>query len=259
VGCCGAKPYRSPRSARWTAADAALLDELADLVERTPSLGHIVVDEAQDLSPMQLRALGRRCRAGSATVLGDLAQGTTPWSARSWAEVLGHMGVSDGEVTELTVGFRVPREVLDFAARLLPAIAPGLAAPRSLRPGPGSLTVRPAATLAEALPGAVRAALAREGSIGVIAADAAVPAVRAALDGVPHGLLDDGGEGDHRVVVVPATLAKGLEYDHVIVAEPAEIAEAEPRGLARLYVVLTRAVTSLTVVHTRPLPGPLAG
>ncbi|GGM80415.1 DNA helicase [Thermopolyspora flexuosa] len=252
------RPYRSARSARWTAADAALLDELADLIERTPSLAHIVVDEAQDLSPMQLRAIGRRCRAGSATVLGDLAQGTTPWSARSWQEVLGHLGVAGGEVTELVVGFRVPREVLDFAARLLPAIAPGLAAPRSLRPGAGSLTVRPAAMLAEALPDAVRAALAREGSIGVIAADAAVPAVCAALDGVPYAPLGPDGGADGRVVVVPATLAKGLEYDHVIVVEPAEIAEAEPRGLTRLYVVLTRAVTSLTVLHTRPLPAPLA-
>src|SRR5690606_19938491 len=130
------KPYRSWKSAKWSAADAALLDELGDLIERTPSLGHLVVDEAQDLSEMQLRALGRRCRNGSATVLGDLAQGTTPWSTTSWQSVLTHLG-QDGQVTELTLGFRVPREVLDYAARLLPAIAPGLAAPRSLRPGAG--------------------------------------------------------------------------------------------------------------------------
>ncbi|MEV5414043.1 AAA family ATPase [Thermopolyspora sp. NPDC052614] len=251
------KPYRSVRSAKWTVADAALLDELADLIERTPSLGHVVVDEAQDLSAMQLRALGRRCRNGSATVLGDLAQGTTPWSARSWQEVLTHLGVAEGEVTELTLGFRVPREVLDYAARLLPSVAPGLAAPRSLRPGVGSLAVRPAPGLPEALSAAVRAALAREGSIGVIAADAAVPAVRAALDGVPHEVLGPDSPGDHRLMIVPATLAKGLEYDHVIVVEPADIAEAEPRGLARLYVVLTRAVTTLTVLHTRPLPAQL--
>ncbi|NUT09010.1 MAG: AAA family ATPase, partial [Nonomuraea sp.] len=74
------KPYRGWKSAKWSAADAALLDELRDLMERTPSIGHLVVDEAQDLSEMQLRALGRRCRNGTATVLGDLAQGTTPWS-----------------------------------------------------------------------------------------------------------------------------------------------------------------------------------
>ncbi|WP_182903380.1 AAA family ATPase [Microbispora sp. H10830] len=250
------KPYKSHRSAKWTAADAALLDELGDLIERTPSQGHLVVDEAQDLSAMQLRALGRRCRTGSATVLGDLAQGTTPWSARSWKTVLDHLGQPSGEVTELTLGFRVPREVLDFAARLLPSVAPELAPPRSLRPGAGSLSVRRESDVAAALPEAVRQALAQEGSIGVIAADSGLPALSAALEAaaVPHTVLGPDSTGDDRVLLVPATLAKGLEYDHVIVAEPAAIAEAEERGLARLYVVLTRAVTSLTVLHNRDLP-----
>ncbi|GLX10521.1 AAA family ATPase [Microbispora sp. NBRC 16548] len=250
------KPYKSHRSAKWTAADAALLDELGDLIERTPSQGHLVVDEAQDLSAMQLRALGRRCRTGSATVLGDLAQGTTPWSARSWKTVLDHLGQPSGEVTELTLGFRVPREVLDFAARLLPSVAPELAPPRSLRPGAGSLSVRRESDVAAALPEAVRQALAQEGSIGVIAADPGLPALSAALEAaaVPHTVLGPDSTGDDRVLLVPATLAKGLEYDHVIVAEPAAIAEAEERGLARLYVVLTRAVTSLTVLHNRDLP-----
>ncbi|MFI7033849.1 AAA family ATPase [Microbispora rosea] len=250
------KPYKSHRSAKWTAADAALLDELGDLIERTPSRGHLVVDEAQDLSAMQLRALGRRCRNGSATVLGDLAQGTTPWSARSWKTVLDHLGQPSGEVTELTLGFRVPREVLDFAARLLPSVAPELAPPRSLRPGAGSLSVRRETDVAAALSEAVRQALAQEGSVGVIAADSALPALSAALEAtaVPHTVLGPDSTGDDRVLLVPATLAKGLEYDHVIVAEPAAIVEAEERGLARLYVVLTRAVTSLTVLHGRDLP-----
>jgi DNA helicase IV len=243
------KPYRGWKSAKWSAADAALLDELADLIERTPSLGHLVVDEAQDLSEMQLRALGRRCRNGSATVLGDLAQGTTPWSARSWQAVLEHLG-REGEVTELTLGFRVPREVLDYAARLLPSVAPGLAPPRSLRPGVGSLSVRPGGEVRAA----VTEALGREGSIGVIAPDALVAEVSGALDGLAHAVLGPDSIEEHRVLVVPATLAKGLEYDHVIVVEPADIVEAEPRGPARLYVVLTRAVTTLTVLHRKPLP-----
>ncbi|MEU4578350.1 AAA family ATPase [Nonomuraea sp. ATR24] len=249
------KPYRSWKSAKWSAADAALLDELADLVERTPSLGHLVVDEAQDLSQMQLRALGRRCRNGSATVLGDLAQGTTPWSTSSWEDVLRHLGQDTGEVTELTLGFRVPREVLDYAARLLPSIAPGLAAPRSLRPGAGSLSVRPGGELRQA----VTETLAKEGSIGVIVPDAQVASASAALDGVAHAVLDPDAADEHRLLIVPATLAKGLEYDHVIVVEPADIVDAEPRGLARLYVVLTRAVTSLTVLHAKPLPAQLTG
>ncbi|AWS47226.1 AAA family ATPase [Streptosporangium sp. 'caverna'] len=252
-----AKPAKSFRSAKWSAADAALMDELGDLIERTAVLGHLVVDEAQDLSAMQLRALGRRCRTGSATVLGDLAQGTTPWSARSWTEVLTHLGFEDGAVTELTLGFRVPREVLDFAARLLPSIAPDLAAPQSLRPGSGSLSVRPAPDLAASLAQAVREALSREGSIGVIVPDASVAAVSKALTDLDHQVLSPDTVDDHRLLVIPASLAKGLEYDHVIVVEPADIVDAEPRGLARLYVVLTRAVTSLTVLHARELPAQL--
>ncbi|MQY09100.1 HelD family protein [Actinomadura macrotermitis] len=251
-----AKPYRSHRSAKWTAADRALLDELADLVARTPSLGHLVVDEAQDLSAMQLRALGRRCASGSATVLGDLAQGTTPWSATSWKEVLAHLG-QEGEVTELTLGFRVPGPVLDYAARLLPHIAPELEAPRSLRAGAGSLTVRAAAgDLPAAVAAAAREALGREGSIGLIVPDADVAVYTAALAeaGLEHGVLGPESDGAGRLLVVPATVAKGLEYDHVIVAEPAAIAAAEERGLARLYVVLTRAVTTLTVLHDADLP-----
>jgi DNA helicase IV len=248
------KPYRGWKSAKWSAADAALLDELGDLIERTPSIGHLVVDEAQDLSEMQLRALGRRCRNGSATVLGDLAQGTTPWSTSSWETVLKHLGQDTGEVTELTLGFRVPREVLDFAARLLPSIAPDLAAPRSLRPGAGSLSIRPGGSVAEA----AREALTREGSIGLIVPDALVDRVSSELSGIAHTVLDPDSADDHRLLIVPATLAKGLEYDHVIVVEPADIVAAETRGLARLYVVLTRAVTSLTVLHDKALPAQLA-
>ncbi|MCW2884672.1 MAG: Superfamily and helicase-like protein [Streptosporangiaceae bacterium] len=253
------KPGRSHRSAKWSAADAALLDELADLMDRTPSLGHLVVDEAQDLSAMQLRALGRRCSTGSATVLGDLAQGTTPWSARSWEEVLRHLG-QEGTVTELTLGFRVPREVLDYAARLLPFIAPGLAAPRSLRTGSGALSVRAVRGLEVAAVQACREAFERQGSIGLIVADAAVPAFAEALAqaGLDHGVLGPESDGTDRLLVIPAALAKGLEYDHVVVAEPAAIVAAEPRGQARLYVVLTRAVTSLTVLHTEALPAALA-
>ncbi|GAA0946399.1 AAA family ATPase [Nonomuraea longicatena] len=249
-----AKPYRGWKSARWSAADAALLDELADLIERTPSLGHLVVDEAQDLSEMQLRALGRRCRNGSATVLGDLAQGTTPWSTTSWEAVLTHLGQDSGSVTELTLGFRVPREVLDYAARLLPSVAPGLAPPRSLRPGTGSLSVRQDAPLADT----VRDLLTRDGSIGLIVPDARVGEISAELSGLPHAVLTPDSTGEEqRLLVVPATLAKGLEYDHVVVVEPADIVAAELRGLARLYVVLTRAVSSLTVLHAKPLPAQL--
>ena len=102
------RPPRSAGAARWSLADAVLLDEAADLVQRTPSLAHIVADEAQDLSPMMLRALARRSSTGSLTVLGDLAQATTPWATRTWAEALGHLGKPDAHIEELTRGFRVP-------------------------------------------------------------------------------------------------------------------------------------------------------
>ncbi|EAP98406.1 putative ATP-dependent DNA helicase [Janibacter sp. HTCC2649] len=259
------KPSRTAGSTKWSLADTVLLDELADLLNRTPSLGHVVLDEAQDLSPMQLRAVGRRCSTGAATVLGDIAQGTTPWSTASWAESLEHLGKPDGIVSELRRGFRVPASVIEFAARLLPQAAPGLAAPESVRDNPGRLDLV-SVEMAELVAGAVievdRLRM-LAGSIGVIVPDARVSEVSRALDsgGIEHGTLGaTHGDVDHQVDVVPATVAKGLEFDHVLVVEPAEIAAAEPderTGLRRLYVVLTRAVSDLTVVHSAPLPDAL--
>ncbi|MQA96716.1 MAG: AAA family ATPase, partial [Streptosporangiales bacterium] len=159
------KPPRGPGSARWTAADAVLIDEAAGLIEREPSLAHIVVDEAQDLSPMQCRAIGRRCVSGSVTVLGDIAQATTPSAGRDWPTTLRHLGKTDALHEELRQGYRVPRQILDFAARLLPHIAPELLPPASVREMAGALHVRrvddvPAAAVREAV-----AALAEPGSV----------------------------------------------------------------------------------------------
>ncbi|MFJ6318236.1 HelD family protein [Streptomyces californicus] len=261
-----AKPARSVKSAKWSAADAVLIDEANDLVARTHSLGHVVLDEAQDLSPMQYRAVGRRCSTGSATVLGDLAQGTTPWSTESWGEALFHLGKGDAVVEELTAGFRVPREVIAYASRLLPAISPGLAAVESVRESPGSLVVREAPGGADGLDAAVVAAceesLRHEGSIGLIAADARIPVLGAALAAAGHAYLSPGEEttAESRLTLVPASLAKGLEYDYVVLDEPAAVVDGEPderTGLRRLYVALTRAVSGLTVLHAAPLPDAL--
>lgn len=259
------KPSRTMGSTKWSLADTWLLDELGDLLNRTPSLGHVVLDEAQDLSPMQLRAVGRRCSTGAATVLGDIAQGTTPWSTASWAESLAHLGKPEGVVSELRRGFRVPASVIEFAARLLPQAAPGLAAPESVRDNPGRLDLVPTGVvdLVDRAVAEIERLAALEGSIGVIVPDARVAEVSRALTvaGVEHGTLGaTHGDVDHQIDVVPATVAKGLEFDHVLVLEPAEIAAAEPderTGLRRLYVVLTRAVSDLTVVHAAPLPGAL--
>ncbi|KAA6220459.1 AAA family ATPase [Streptomyces filamentosus] len=257
------KPARSVRTARWSAADTVLIDEATDLVERTHSLGHVVLDEAQDLSPMQYRAVGRRCTTGSATVLGDLAQGTTPWATRSWEDALGHLGKPEARVEELTAGFRVPSEVIAYASRLLPHMAPGLAPVESVRENPGAFEVREAAGAAGDSAGAVVAvcvdALAHEGSIGLIAADARIAPLAAALEAAGMPYLSPGEEttAESRLTLVPASLAKGLEYDHVVLDEPAAVVDGEPderTGLRRLYVALTRAVSGLTIVHAAPLP-----
>ncbi|MGI8645705.1 MAG: HelD family protein [Nocardioides sp.] len=258
------RPKAPPGTTAWSLADAVLLDEAADLVERTPSLGHIVVDEAQDLSPMMLRAIGRRSATGSLTILGDLAQATTPWATRSWPEALGHLGKSGAHVEELTRGFRVPGEVIEYAARLLPHIAPDLAPPTSVRRSRGELRVDTGGTLVDT----VREALDREGSVGLILPDRLLDDVVAQVAEFPHAVLgrdvpDEplGTEFDIRLDIVPASLAKGLEFDHVVLLEPDAIVTGEPdrvTGLRRLYVCLTRAVTSLVVVHTDPLPAELA-
>ncbi|WP_199885676.1 HelD family protein [Streptomyces sp. CB00455] len=253
------KPLRSVRAAKWSAADLVLIDEAADLVERTHSLGHVVLDEAQDLSPMQYRAVGRRCTTGSATVLGDLAQGTTPWATRSWAEALTHLGKPQAVLEELTAGFRVPREVIAYASRLLPSISPDLAPVSSVREAPGSLLIEETADLTAAVVSACRAALAHEGSTGLIAADARVPALAQALlaAGLPYLSPGEETTAESRLTLVPASLAKGLEYDYVVLDEPAAIVDGEPderTGLRRLYVCLTRAVSGLTLLHDAPLP-----
>ncbi len=264
------KPGRAPGSAPWSLADAVLVDEAADLVTREPSLGHVVVDEAQDNSPMMLRAVGRRASTGSMTVLGDLAQATTPWGVRSWADALALLGKPAAVVDQLTRGFRVPGEVIEFAARLLPLIAPDLEPPVSVRRTRGELAVtRVPSPLVELVETALPDVLSRTGSVGLVVPDSLVPSTAAALAGIPFALVGSSSdpetvavEFDSRLDLVPASLAKGLEFDHVVLLEPADIVAGEPdemTGLRRLYVCLTRAVTSLTVLHEKPLPAALGG
>ncbi|MFG2280396.1 HelD family protein [Streptomyces asoensis] len=253
-----AKPARSVKSARWSAADAVLVDEAKDIVERTHSLGHVVLDEAQDLSPMQYRAVGRRCTTGSATVLGDLAQGTTPWATRSWEEALTHLGKADAVIEELTAGFRVPTDVITYASRLLPHIAPGLTPVASVRENPGFFDLRPV-TGDDEVVAACEELLRNEGSTGLIAADARIPALAEALaaSGIAHLSPGEETTAETRLTLVPASLAKGLEYDYVVLDEPGAVVDGEPderTGLRRLYVALTRAVSGLIVTHVAALP-----
>jgi len=246
------KPSRRAGDEPWTAADLVLVDEAAALADgQRHTYGHIVVDEAQDLTAMELRALARRCPRRSMTVLGDLAQATRPGGQRSWTDVLTHLGSPPGaELTELELGYRVPAPIVDFANRLLPAAAPGVRPSRSVRGAgdpPRILTVSTEA-LASTVRRAVADLAARWTSVGVVLAGRSL---RDALDDL------DAIDG---VLVVSPFEAKGLEFDAVVVVEPAHLVRAgdDPQtGLRLLYVALTRAVQSLTVVHSEPLPAAL--
>jgi DNA helicase IV len=250
-------PPVSAGRARWSRSDAFLVDEVAAHVSRPPSYGHVVIDEAQDLSAMACRALGRRCETGSATVLGDVAQATAPDAVADWQNTLRHLGKPDAELIALTTGYRVPQEVLDLANRLLPTLADGLDPAASIRHAPNSLRLRPTDSLPAAVVAAVAERLDQEGSIGVIATAADLAGLARALTAaaIAHGRVQDG--MDSRVELVPVTLCKGLEFDHVLVVEPASVVRSEDRGLHWLYVALTRAVSSLDVVHAEPLPDQL--
>jgi DNA helicase IV len=237
---------------KLSAADIVLLDEIqAQLQPLTTqqTYGHIVIDEAQDLSPMECRAIARRCPPGSLTVLGDLAQGTTPWAAADWKSQMGHLDRVDAEYTELTTGFRVPDAIIRLANRVLPHLDVPVSPAVSVRYD-GSVDVVTGDDPVSGALDAVQNALTHEGMVGVIAVDPTLERLRRELPDHP------------RLELVPAPLAKGLEFDHVVVVEPADftVTPAEGAGpgrgvgLRHLYVALTRAVSRLTLVHSRPLP-----
>ena len=245
------------KRAVWSVADAFLVDEAIGLLRRGKTYGHVVVDEAQDLSAMQCRAIARRSPTGSATILGDLAQATAPAAVGDWRRTLTWLGQPAAALVPLTRGYRVPAQVLDFANRLLPSLDAHVDGATSLRQSADALQLQQADDLTSAVARVVAELAGREGSVGVIAADADVAALRRALKrlDIDAPLVDHGMEA--HVTLVPVTLCKGLEFDHVVLAEPAAIA-ALPRGLNWLYVALTRAVSTLTVLHVAPLPHELA-
>ncbi|HEV2360655.1 MAG TPA: hypothetical protein VGS21_03025, partial [Acidimicrobiales bacterium] len=247
----------------FSQADLPLLDELHDLLAgNTHTYGHIVVDEAQDLTPMQLRMLGRRCPGGSVTVLGDLAQATGPWSPSNWEEVVAHLPQPSGwRQSELTLGYRAPGQVLDFASRLLREAAPGVPATTAVRPGrtaPFVLEVAPSDLLPAAVAEASR--LSADGrSVGLIVADEDAKEAERFVrdvrtgDGSAIGLAERDGLR-MPITLVGALAAKGLEFDSVVIVEPARIAGSTTRGLRLLYVALTRPIQHLSIVHSAPIP-----
>ena len=258
---------------RWTNADAALLDEARFLLGPKPrrngkldeadeirTYGHIVVDEVQDLTPMQLRMVTRRSLSGSMTIVGDIAQATGPLAPNEWRDVLDHLPSRKApRIVGLSVGYRIPSQIMELADKVMHAATPGLRAPRSVRDG-DEMPLITAAPDADALLTAVvdraRELVARgNGRAAVICPDHMVDSVSAALDAasLAHGRAQSAGL-DQDLSIVPASVAKGLELDDVIVVEPAEIVAEDPQGLRLLYVTLTRSTRSLSVVHRLPLP-----
>jgi DNA helicase IV len=229
----------------WSEADLPLLDEArALLVGEAQRYGHVIVDEAQDLTPMQLRMVARRA-GGAFTLLGDIAQATGAVPYDRWDDLLPHLpGGGEAAVEELRHAYRVPREIMELALPLLETIAADVEPPRAYRSGAEAPRVVEAADPFAAAFDEAAALASEEGLLAVVA---------------PASLRGDGAASlfdDSRVAVLTPREAKGMEFDHVIVVEPAQIvAEAvEGQGLRELYVALTRPTTTLVVVHAEPLP-----
>jgi DNA helicase IV len=232
----------------WSAADLPLLDEArALLVGDHDRYGHVIVDEGQDLTPMQLRMIARRA-AGSFTILGDVAQATGPVPYGSWDELLVQLpGGEAAEIEELRHAYRVPREIMALALPLLPHIAPDVEPPVAYRAGAESPRIVRAESPLDAAYEEAAALAGAEGLLAVIAP----PSLRGDVEAAPGSLFDD-----TRISVLTPRESKGMEFDHVIVVEPALIVEegAGGQGLRELYVALTRPTTTLAIVHHRPLP-----
>jgi DNA helicase IV len=232
--------------------------------DRTWTFGHVIVDEAQEVSAMAWRMLLRRCPTRSMTVVGDVAQTGAPWGAGSWARALDPHAPGRWRVAGLTVNYRTPAEIMAVAADVLATVAEGLEPPRSVREAgtaPWHMELDPAelpARLPEVV--AAEAAAVGDGKLAVVVPAARAPELgRLLAAALPAATAAQGPAVlDAPVAVLTPTQAKGLEFDAVVVVEPAEILGGSRRGGNDLYVALTRATARLGVVHTGPLPVALA-
>jgi DNA helicase IV len=239
------------------------------------AFGHIVVDEVQDLSPMQLRMLARRSLSGSMTVVGDIAQATGPWAPTGWEDITRHLSPQrPPRLVELTVSYRTPAEVVALAAQVLAVAAPGIAPPRPVRQSGSAprVVVSSRAGLSDALVVVAREEVAAvtPGRVAVLGPSVMLPELTRALDEAgldPIDPRDPAGDGlAAGLVVLPADETNGLEFDSVIVVEPSLVAAvgdespgegppiATTRGLRTLYVALTRPTRRLVMLHAEPLP-----
>jgi DNA helicase IV len=260
---------------RWTPADVALLDDARDVLGPKPgrngkiddadeirTFGHIVIDEVQDLTPMQLKMATRRSLSGAMTIVGDLAQATGPLAPTDWDDVLDHLpDRKPSRVIGLSVGYRIPGQIMELANKVMAAATPTLRAPQSVRIGDASpVFVRASGSLGEAVADEVRSITSElpNASLGVIAPDSMIDELSEHLTaaGVNHGTATRTGL-DEGVTLVPVSVVKGLELDAVVVVEPSRIVADHEHGLRSLYVALTRSTQRLSIVHADDLPEPL--
>ncbi len=239
------------------------------------SFGHIVVDEVQDLSPLQLRMLARRSLSGSMTVVGDIAQATGPWAPQGWDDITRHLSPrKETRLVELTVSYRTPSEVVAVAEQVLAVAAPTITPPRPVRQS--GFTPRLVAASRSGLAATVAAVTGDEvaavsgGRVAVLGPAVLLAEIGRALEDAglhPTDPRDPLGQGlAANLVVLPADQTNGLEFDAVVVVEPALVAAvgedaaadgppvATTRGLRTLYVALTRPTKRLAIVHAEPLP-----
>jgi DNA helicase IV len=244
-------------AARYAGASAG--DSVADRAGRSAAwqYGHVIVDEAQELSPMAWRMLLRRCPTRSMTVVGDIAQTSASWGAPSWADVFDAIAPGRWRSVELTVNYRTPAEVMEVAADVLHAVDPNATTPTSVR----ETGLRPTAmqvdraTLAKAVAevAETEVATAAGGTVGVLVPTGLLTDVReAVMERLPDETSGEPLEAPVTVLSVHA--AKGLEFDNVVLVEPELIASTGVNGLRDLYVAMTRPTQRLTVVHAAPLP-----
>jgi DNA helicase IV len=248
---------RTGRNKRWTAADQVLLDAASTFLNGPPAtVGHVVVDEAQDLSALALAAVANRCPSRSLTILGDLAQSTGPAGQSSWEEVIEHLDAGrSARVEHLTIGYRVPAPILDVANRLLPSTGVTVSASRSVRQEGHPPAVRRSADPAAAAAAEVVALRRHHRLTGVIAASRWHSPLADALGEVELRVVGHVQQlDDDEVPVFDFEEVKGLELDGVVVVEPGEVLDGSERGARLVYVALTRAVQELTIVCSDGLP-----
>ncbi|MBD8042849.1 AAA family ATPase [Arthrobacter sp. Sa2BUA2] len=241
---------------RLTAADRAAVD-------RTWAFGHVVVDEAQELSAMQWRLLMRRCPLKSFTVVGDIAQTSSAAGATSWQQALDPFVGERWTLEELTVNYRTPAQIAEAAVRMANAAGLVVSAPKAVREGqwpPFLDTVEEGgliARLLETLPGDLAAL--EGGLLAVITEDHRLAEVRQALKGVYGNRVGTGAGGlGQDIVVISPREAKGLEFDGVVILEPSELLTAAAGKVGDLYVAMTRPTQRLRLIAERGIPAGIA-